>query len=236
MLETDLFDLNYGEKFIVLNFNFEMASHKQITRKFSALTETTVYDLQSVNSTVSDNEYDKLKLLGEKLKRYKIFYFDIPANTNEILETVLYYQSKYPDHKILNIFDHTRLLKRDREKDEYEVVTNLTKVGIELKKKIGCSNIYLSQLNREIENEKRLSNPNLHYPMRSDLFGSDALYQGCDFVFVVHRPAQLQLQYYGPNNIPTQDLVAFHVLKNRDGESGVIRMKDILKFNTIEEM
>jgi hypothetical protein len=53
----------------------------------------------------------------------------------------------------------------------------------------------------------------------------------------------LNLQTYGSNNLPIvnplnsqQAMVYWHLIKNRDGESGlVISMVDNLKFNRIDE-
>jgi len=235
MLETDLFDLNPEQKFIVLNFNFEMPSRMQITRKFSSLGKMTVHKINSVESPLSDYEFDQILRWKEKLSNYNIFYFDVPGNVSQIKETVYEYQEKYPDYKILNILDHSRLITRDRERDEFEVVVNITKIGMELKKELECMNIFLSQLNGNIESEKRITNPSLHYPIRTDIYGNDAMYQSCDSVFIMHRPKVLGIGLYGTEEIETDDLVAFHILKNRNGEIGMIKMKDILKYNTIEE-
>ena len=97
--------------------------------------------------------------------------------------------------------------------------------------------------NREIEKSDRLSNPMLQYPMKKDIFGSDAVFHGSDYVMVSHKPYMLHLQTYGPSNLPilnpgnpSQAMVYFHIIKNRDGESGlVLSMLDNLKHNRIDE-
>lgn len=237
MLETDLFDLNPTEQFIVLNFNFEMPSYRQITRKFSNIMKKTVSELNSVDTCLSSKTFLELQQVKENIKKYNIFYFDVPGDNGQIYDTIMHFYKSYGSkYKLLNIFDHTRLINRKGEKDEFEVVVNASKMGMELKKKIGCTNLFLSQLNGNIESEKRLTNPRLHYPIRTDLYGNDAMFQSCDSVFVAHRPKMLGIEFYGPNKIPTDDLVAFHVLKNREGDPGMIRMKDVLEYNTIEEM
>ena len=112
-----------------------------------------------------------------------------------------------------------------------------------VKKKIKCIFIALSQLNREIEKSERLANPMQQYPMKKDIFGSDAVFHGSDYVMVSHKPFMLHLQTYGPKNLPilnpqdgTQAMIYWHIIKNRDGESGlVLSMLDNLKHNRIEE-
>ena len=112
-----------------------------------------------------------------------------------------------------------------------------------IKKEIKCMIIVLSQLNRNLESSERLSNPLLHYPMKKDIFGSDAVFHGSDYVLITHKPFMLNLQTYGPNNLPImnpmnaqQAMIYWHLIKNRDGESGlVLSMTDSLKYNKVDE-
>jgi hypothetical protein len=90
-------------------------------------------------------------------------------------------------------------------------------------------------MNRSIESTDRITNRSLHYPMRSDVFGSEAVFQASDYLIVLHRPVILGIPYYGINNIPTDDIIFLHCLKNRDGETGVIYFKDNLKYNRMDE-
>lgn len=46
-------------------------------------------------------------------------------------------------------------------------------------------------MNRNIEQPERINNPSTHYPMRSDLSASDAIYQASDFIIVLSRPELL---------------------------------------------
>lgn len=73
--------------------------------------------------------------------------------------------------------------------------------------------ILLSQLNREVEarTDKR--------PRLSDLRESGCLEQDADVVGLLYRPS-----YYDPNFTP-YDLAALDVAKNRDGATGVIRLR-----------
>jgi replicative DNA helicase len=69
---------------------------------------------------------------------------------------------------------------------------------MELKKFGRTTIIQLSQLNRNIEEPARINNPNAHFPLRNDLFGSDSIYHASDYVFVLHRPEVLGIIEYGP--------------------------------------
>ena len=57
-LETDLFDLNNKDEFIVLNFNFEMLSSKQIGRKLSYRLHKTTQELYSGYTDFKLSYYD----------------------------------------------------------------------------------------------------------------------------------------------------------------------------------
>lgn len=235
LMETDLFDLNPDEKFIVLNFNFEMHSYKQIIRKYTTKIKKSMNEIMDSENPITDTDYNSILRHKESISRYNIYYIDVPGNITEIYKTILSFQKEFPNHHLLNFFDHTRLVNSENEGTEIERTTRLSKMGMVLKKKIDCTNIFLSQLNSNIENPSRLSTPSLHKPMRSDIFGSGAMYQDADTVFMPHRPELLGIEYYMPAKIPTQDLLAFHLEKNRDGPTGYIKMRCNLAHNVVEE-
>ncbi len=102
----------------------------------------------------------------------------------------------------------------------------LAKTILSIKKKYKDLILVLGQLNDNIETEGRINNPSQHYPKKSDIFSSRQVYQMADNVIVVHRPERLGIQSYGPNNFPTKDLLALHVLKSRfQGNEGLIRFR-----------
>jgi hypothetical protein len=82
----------------------------------------------------------------------------------------------------------------------------------------------------------RIQNPDLHYPMKTDMFGADALYQYSDLVLISHRPEMLGIQKYGPSGLPTRDLIYWHYLKVRDGEPIIAQMQNNLKHNQVLEV
>lgn len=43
------------------------------------------------------------------------------------------------------------------------------------------------------------------------------------------------LKSYGPHNLPTQNLIYLHLLKNREGDVGIIVFENNLKYNRIDE-
>jgi hypothetical protein len=73
--------------------------------------------------------------------------------------------------------------------------------------------------------------------MKADLSSSDSMYQYSDYVIVIHRPELLNINFYGPNSIPTKDKVFLHILKVRDaGEPCIIQYQNDLAHNNIIEL
>lgn len=233
-LETSLFDNNPDEDFAVLSFNYEMMSSRQVGRKISFFTQRTISELYSKNENIlDDTAFKYAKEAAEHVKRYDITYVDTPYSVAEMRSIIVNYIEKIK--KPLMIFiDHSRLVKRSG-KSEAEMLTELTDMCIELKKKYKCSFFVLSQLNREIEKPERTQNPQGHFPQRGDLFGSDSVYQGSDYVIIIHRPELLGIPAYGMTREPTKDAVFIHILKNRDGDTKVLRFINVLKYNRLDE-
>lgn len=246
-LETDLFDLNPNEKFVVLSFNFEMLSSRQVGRKFSYKVQKTTSQLYSGEGQdgtyLQDQDYDKLKYHAESIKRYPIYYVDRPGNVDEIKNTVEYFHNKFvPEGTwVIVILDHTLLIKGKQGQQEREALYELQRAFMELKKVGRTTIIQLSQMNREIESSDRINTPALHFPMRRDLFGSDSIFQASDYVIVLHRPEILHITRYGPstkenpNGLPVENRIYMHFLKVREGEPKILSFFNNLKYNSIEE-
>jgi len=124
-------------------------------------------------------------------------------------------------------------VKKFGDQNMLDVLYELAAMFNEMKKKIKSSYVIVSQLNRGIENVERIQNKNLHFPMKSDVFGADALYQYSDVFMITHRPDMLKLPAYGPNDWDVKDLIYWHYLKVRDGDPIVAKMKNLLKYNQV---
>ena len=234
-LETSLFDFNPKEDFAVLSFNYEMMSSRQVGRKLSFKTNKTVTELYSKNEEyLKDEDFEEIKRHAETIKKYNIFYVDTALTVEDMRETIVNAVQKLKKGLVVFI-DHARLVRKNGS-SEQEMLSDLIAMCMDLKKKYKITFIVLSQLNREIEKAERVQNPQGHYPLRSDLFGSDAIFQGSDYVAVVHRPELLGIQVYGQDKLPVQDMVYIHLIKARDGEPRIMRFKNVLKYNRLDEI
>jgi replicative DNA helicase len=175
-LETDLFDLNPNEDFVVLSFNFEMLSSRQVGRKFSYKMKKTTSELYSGNpeeKPLGDDEYQTLLQHADNIKEYPIYYVDCPGTVEEIRNTIVDFYAKpsIQGKWLIIMFDHTLLTRMKAGDSERNTLFELQKLFMEMKKYSRNTIIQLSQMNRGIEDNERLNNPMLHYPMRKDVFG-----------------------------------------------------------------
>lgn len=236
-LETDLIDLNSNQDVIVLNFSFEMLSSRQVGRKISSKLRQTTAELYSANNELTDDLLDRVKQTSQQIKSYPIYYVDTPGTVEDIASTINYfYETKAKDKKFVIILDHTLLVEGQNRESALQVISELQKLFIKVKKLPNTTIIQLSQMNRNIENPERINNPSMHYPMRSDISSADTIFHASDYVICIHRPELLNIQQYGPNRLLVKNKVYLHILKNRDaGECTILEFDNDLKYNNLIE-
>lgn len=240
-LETGLFEKNPHEKFAVLSFNFEMAARRLVGRKISKAMNYTVKqmygaDLEQPHRNFTAANYDQAAAYVNSIKNVPVYYVDIPGTVQEIVNTIEHFAMQMPENQyrgVLVTLDHSILVKKFGEQSTLQILYELAAAFNELKKKIKASFVIVSQLNRGIENVERIQNKNLHFPMKSDVFGADALYQYSDVFMITHRPDMLKLDTYGPSDWEVKDLIYWHMIKVRDGDPIIAKMKNLLKYNQV---
>lgn len=237
-IATDIIDLNPSENIIILNFSLEMVGFRQVGRTLSNKLKKTTSELYSSEKDLDDKTFDKVVTVANQLKKYPIYFVDNPGTSKQVEETIMTFYNKYvkgTNKHFIIMYDHALLTKR--EGTVIETISNLLQVFIQVKKLPLTSVIVLTQMNRNIEQPERINNPLAHYPMRSDLSSSDAIFQGSDYVLALHRPELLGIQEYGPNKLPTSHKVFMHILKNRDaGEPCIIEFENDLRYNNLIEI
>lgn len=236
-LETDLIDLNSNQDVIVLNFSFEMLSSRQVGRKISSKLRQTTAELYSTNNELTDDLLDRVEQTSQQIKSYPIYYVDTPGTVEDIASTINYfYETKAKDKKFVIILDHTLLVEGQNRESALQVISELQKLFIKVKKLPNTTIIQLSQMNRNIETPERINNPSMHYPMRSDISSADTIFHASDYVICIHRPELINIQQYGPNRLLVKNKVYLHILKNRDaGECAILEFDNDLKYNNLIE-
>lgn len=236
-LESDLIDLNSNQDVVVLNFSFEMLSSRQVGRKLSSKLRQTTAQLYSSSSDLDNTLLEEVEQTSQQIKSYPIYYVDTPGTVADIASTIDYfYENKAKGKKFVIILDHTLLVEGQNRESALQVISDLQKLFIRVKKFPDTTIIQLSQMNRNIENPERINNPSMHYPMRSDISSADTIFHASDYVICIHRPELLNIQSYGPNHLLVRDKVYLHILKNRDaGECSILEFDNDLKYNNLIE-
>jgi replicative DNA helicase len=223
IIETAVFDYNPEQDFIVLNFNFETDSAMNMMKKFSADSGFTVGELMSAEQALDDASFNIIQQKAERFAEYPIYYFDVSGTVSDVEHTVVGYYQEYKK-PMLCILDHTGLITPENRESDMDLISRLCMMSIKLKKQLPLSFLFLGQLNSNIEGDDRRTNPSLHSPMRSDLYGPKMLYSSMDAVFMPHRPELLKIDYYTTEEYDTRNKMFFHIIKQRFGGVGTVMM------------
>lgn len=237
LIQGDLIDLNPNANIIILTFSLEMVGFRQVGRTLSNKLRKTTSDLYSAETHLDDETFSKVINVSNQLKKYPIYFVDTPGTPTQVEEIIRWFYDTYvkgSDKHFIVIYDHALLTKQVG--SVIETISELERVFIQVKKLPLTSVLQIAQMNRNIEQPERINSNASHYPMRSDLSSSDAIFQASDYVLVIHRPEILGIQEYGPNRLPTNNKVYIHILKNRDaGKPCILEFENDLKYNNLIE-
>ena len=228
----DLLDKNKFKKLLVLYWSFEMPGYQQILRAGAKGSNKQVSELLSVEQKLEQNAYEAFKAEVLKYSHYPIYFNNIPRDMEFVKQSNTDVTNKYPDHTIVNVFDHSRLILSTKDQ-ELQKLNEVSKGCMWLQAKMGTINILLSQLNRNIEQEHRAKAQ--YQPLLTDLFGGDSIGQDAHVVMMLQRPNDLYGitdKYCGED---PKGLLALHVEKNRDGLLGMIPYEAEMSTFTINE-
>lgn len=215
-LLLDICERNNVSRTLFTYWTWEMPGYQQILRGISSHTARTVQELMSAEVPLSDDLYAHILDTREHWKNYPMYFMSYARNADYIYAAMKDLQGLDPGLHIVNIFDHTRLaLKSKGVYSEEEKISRLYLAAQQLSVNYGMTNIFLSQLNRNIEDAHRKKNP---VPMLSDFFGADSVGQFSNVAIMLQRPEIYALNTYLGEN--SRNLLAVHIEKNRDGEAG----------------
>ena len=229
----DLLDNNKNKKLLVLYWSFEMPGYQQVMRSASKSVNKQLGDLLSVEARLKDEEFKDYADSVQKFNKYPVFFNNIPRTMDFIKATNEQVFMKSPNARVVNVFDHSRLIKGQNEHSELQKLNEISKGCMWMQSKMEVINILLSQLNRNIEQEHRAKNQ--YQPLLTDLFGGDSIGQDAHVVMILNRPFDI----YGITktycNEEPQGLLACHIEKNRDGLLGMIPYEADMSTFTIKE-
>ena len=232
-LVFDLLDVNANKNMIILYWSFEMPGYQQVMRSASKSVNKQLGDLLSVEARLKDEEFKDYANSVQKFNKYPVFFNNIPRTMEYIKQTNEQVFMKSPNARVVNVFDHSRLIKGQSEHTELQKLNEISKGCMWMQAKMDVINILLSQLNRNIEQEHRAKNQ--YQPLLTDLFGGDSIGQDAHVVMILNRPYDI----YGITktycNEDPVGLLACHIEKNRDGLLGMIPYEADMSTFTIQE-
>ena len=184
----DLLDRNVGKNLLILYWSFEMPGYQQILRAGSKGVNKQVGELLSVEKKLDRSDYEKFKEEVLKYGNYPVYFNNVPRDIEFIKEANIEVANKRPDSMVVNVFDHSRLILSNKEM-ELQKLNDVSKGCMWMQSQLGCINILLSQLNRNIEQEHRAKAQ--YQPLLTDLFGGDSIGQDAHVVMMLQRPNDL---------------------------------------------
>lgn len=237
---------DYKKKVLVLKFGFDMLPQVDMMRTVSGMMGVSYAHLLSSSATkIVPNKYTYNKVTDEEfyvvqriLKGYSetrpnIIYFRQTANQHQIEVTIDKYKNMYPNYDFVIMIDHTLLLDKVGNEGDQELMDNQAKKYKDWRDIYGALVMPLTQLNSDIEDDRRRLNPKLQYPIKSDLYRGGQLFQSSDYVFVAFMPSSIHIAEYGPKKIPTDRLLHLALIKSRHGEQGHVWLYNALDKGSI---
>jgi len=215
---------------VIIYWTFEMKAWKNIARIYSSEMRIPVKDLLSATTQLSEENFISLINAGNDIKDLNMYFREIPVNYMQWESKVREIQKIFPNQTIVNVVDHFRLTTSANERTEEEKITNLSRAGVRVKNELECINIFLSQLNRKIEEGDR-TDVGTTGILQSYIFGGDSIVQDSDLILALHRPEVYQLSRY--KGLDTKNLIVTQILKQREGELCEIAMYHNLAINKI---
>jgi replicative DNA helicase len=228
----DMLDASPTKQVIVLYWTFEMPGYQQILRAGSKGANKQILELLSVEQKLSDEAFKKYRDEVIKYNDYPIYFNNIPRTMEFIQNANIEISNKRPDHTVVNVFDHSRLVLGNAT-TELQRLNTVSKGCMWMQSKMGVINILLSQLNRNIEQEHRAKAQ--YQPLLTDLFGGDSIGQDAHVVMMLQRPHDLYGITDSYCNEDPKGLLAVHIEKNRDGLLGMIPYEAEMSTFTINE-
>jgi len=220
----EAFSRNPGEKFNILEFQFEMGAKQYGSRDFAAQIAA---DYNVILSSYRQLEDYRIKLLEQYIEETKKManngihrlFLGKPMTSEAMYEAMHYYFNELGGAPMLVTIDHSWLIKKaPSDKEKIATLYNTVEMLMKVKNELPVIIIMLSQLNRTIdEAARKIPGSIANYPTSSDIFGGDALMQGSDMVVVLNRPAKAGIRSYGPQKFMADEKKIFmHLIKVRN--------------------
>lgn len=228
-------NLNPDLKFKQIVFNLEMSVIAQINRQIVTQSKINMKTLYSIDQPLLDVEIEALMKYYNSLKKEDIYFVETsvtPETMVNILYTFWKEHCKEGNYTLIYEIDNLMLLEGVGEKDKIDKANyGLVALKKQIESEGGSSiGLVLNQMNRNIETVDRVTKPEMHKPLASDLMAASSTNFCSDYIIFVHIPAKLGLKKYTVRGLPTKILYPdnriveaayLELIKNRSGAFGL---------------
>lgn len=218
---------NPGQKFNILEFQFEMGSKQYGSRAFAAETALDYNVVLSSRFPLEEYAIKQMKQYREETRKFAEqgihrMFMGRPVGHETMYKMIHQAYNELGGHKLIVTIDHSWLVKKaDGEKEKINTLYNTVEMLMKVKNELPIIIVMLSQLNRTIDEAgRKMPGSIANYPTSSDIFGGDALMQGSDMLVVLNRPYKADIRVYGPKKYNSgPDNIFMHLLKVRNGSN-----------------
>jgi replicative DNA helicase len=166
---------HYKDKLIILYDSWEMPDWRNVLRIYSRSLNASVKELIDYKKVLDEEKFNRIKELSVRLGGFPIYFSSFSTNVRAWEEKKRRARNLFPNHTIVNIADHTRLALKFNETREEELISNLMMAGMRVKNECSEINIFISQMNRNIETSQKREELGNALPVSSDIFGLKSL-------------------------------------------------------------
>ncbi len=193
-------------------FSMEMAKEQVVIRILCGEAQLDIKRTRT--GFISDREFERLKMVGQKLTRARIFIDDAPGLT--VMEMKAKCRRLKMEQRLDIVFvDYIQLMRTGgRFENRNQEMSFISRSLKEMAKELTIPVVGISQLSRAPEKGRREPKPQL-----SDLRESGAIEQDADVVLFIFRP-----EYYHPDDESLKGLAEILIAKQRNGPTGSVTL------------
>lgn len=240
------FTNNLDEKglptFELLDFNWELSARVMMLRRLSAsLKQTYKHIISADGQSLTDEEMQEvMDILEDKYSKLPVTFCEEPLSVKEFSDTVKRFCDGRKGKNVLVRVDHTLLTRQSAsESSQVQMLLNLLMEANNLKKQYPLIFLFLTQINREIE-ERQEDGTDRAFPRQGDVYGGDASAMFSETILLLNKPSKYGVAFYGNRGsgilVEPNDIFA-HMVKNRNAEGDLIlQYKENFKHMTIKEV
>lgn len=221
--------INAGKKGVIpVIFSLEMKDESLLKRMLSSLAEVNGMKLKNPYHYTDDDEKERwINALGDLEDIAPKIYDRSRQSVAEMRAKVRKVKQENPNKKIIVFIDYLTLIKPSQDY-KGNMHAQITEISADLKgmaKEFNCPVVCLAQLSRSVEQRGD------KHPMMSDLRESGSIEQDADIIMMLYRD-----EYYNETTDENRNVLEVDIVKNRDGEVGLVKLLYKKEVNRIENL